>query len=75
MSNTDVLEGYCSVAQIAEDFKRKPRTIFRWMDQADGLPYAKIGRERLIHIESAKEWMLSRMRRPNSTARRRRLSV
>jgi hypothetical protein len=75
MPNANILEGYVSVAQIADDFKRKPRTILRWMDQTDGLPYVKLGRERLIHIETARQWMLGRLHRPNSTARRRRLSV
>jgi hypothetical protein len=70
MSNTDVLEGYCSVAQIADDFKRKPRTILRWMDEADGLPYVKVGRERLVHVATAKQWIFDRMRRPNPTRRR-----
>jgi hypothetical protein len=71
MPRTSILEGYVSVAQVAADFKRSPRTVLRWMDQADGLPYVKVGRERLIHIETARQWMLSRVRQPNPTARRR----
>jgi hypothetical protein len=67
MSNTKILEGYVGVAQVAADFKKHPRTIHRWMDQPNGLPYVKVGRDRLIHIETARQWIFDQMRRPNPT--------
>jgi hypothetical protein len=65
MSNTNILEGYAEVALIAADFKKHPRTIHRWMQQENGLPFVKIGRQRLIHIETAKQWIFDQMRQPN----------
>jgi hypothetical protein len=65
--SSKILEGYVGVAQFAADFDKHPRTIHRWMEQTDGLPYVKIGRDRLIHIATAQQWIFDRMQRPNPT--------
>ena len=31
-----------------------------------GLPYAKLGNKKIIHIPTAREWLLGRMHRPNA---------
>jgi hypothetical protein len=67
MSKVNLLEGYASPAEIGADIGRCERTIFRWMGQEDGLPYVKIGNRRLVHIETAKQWIFDRMQRPNPT--------
>jgi hypothetical protein len=69
MSNTNILEGYIGVAQIAADFNKHPRTIHRWMQQVDGLPFVKIGRERFVHVATVQQWIFSRMKKPNPTIR------
>jgi hypothetical protein len=62
---TDILADYADVPQLAADFDKCERTIIRWMDEPDGLPYVKIGNKRLVHVPSAREWLLSRTKRPN----------
>jgi hypothetical protein len=63
--SVDILEGFLDVTPFAEQVKRDPRTVLRWMSEPDGLPYTKIGNRRLIHVPTAREWLLNRMHRPN----------
>jgi hypothetical protein len=77
MSQTaGVLDGYVDVEPFAKEVERSPRTILRWMDQPNGLPYSRIGNRRLIHVATAQAWILGRMRNPNPLrpARRGRLN-
>jgi hypothetical protein len=67
-----VLDGYVDVVPFAQEVERSPRTILRWMDGPDGLPYSKIGNRRLIHVEGAKAWVRGRMRNPNPSRAARR---
>jgi hypothetical protein len=69
MSNTNILIDYAEVPQIAADFHKHPRTILRWMDEPNGLPYAKVGNKRLVHIPTAQAWILAKLRRPNPRSR------
>jgi hypothetical protein len=62
MSKLNLLDGYTDIEPFAIEVGRDPRTVRRWMDLPDGLPYARIGNRRLIHIETAREWIFSRMR-------------
>jgi hypothetical protein len=64
-----LLTDYAEVAQIAATFGKSERTITRWMDMPDGLPFAKIGNKRLVHIPTAKDWVFGRMRRPSRRRR------
>jgi hypothetical protein len=64
---TDILADYAEVPQIAAAFKKCERTIIRWMDEADGLPFVKIGSKRFVHVPSARAWLLGRMKNPNPT--------
>lgn len=72
MPHTNLLEGFAEVTQIAADLGKHPLTICRWMNKPDGLPYVRVGRKRYVHVETAREWMFARMRRPNPTRRLRR---
>jgi hypothetical protein len=65
MSGSNLLEDFIDIEPFAAQVKRDPRTVRRWMNGPDGLPYAKIGNRLLIHLPSAREWLLSRVRRPN----------
>ena len=63
MSLDELLTDYADLEPFAAQVKREPRTVRRWMNEADGLPYTKLGNRILIHIPTAREWMLSRIRR------------
>ncbi len=65
MSDTNLLADYLDLEPFAREVSRDPRTVRRWMTEPDGLPYCRIGNRILVHIPTAKEWLLSRMRRPN----------
>jgi hypothetical protein len=62
---SDVLHEFEDIEPFAVQVKRKPRTILRWMNEPNGLPYTKIGNRRLIHIPTARRWMMERMHFPN----------
>jgi hypothetical protein len=61
----NILQDFLDVEPFAEQVDRDPRTVLRWMNEPDGLPYTKIGNRRLIHAPTAREWLLKRMRQPN----------
>ncbi len=65
MSNTDLLSEYLDLEPFAAEVNRDPRTVRRWMNQPDGLPYTKIGNRILVHLPTAKAWIFGRMRKPN----------
>jgi hypothetical protein len=65
MSASELLKDFADLEPFARECKRNPRTIRRWMKEPDGLPYTTIGNRILLHIPTAREWMLQRMRRPN----------
>jgi hypothetical protein len=65
MSLAELLTDFADLEPFAAEVKRDPRTVRRWLNQPNGLPYTKLGNRILIHIPTAREWMLSRMRRPN----------
>jgi hypothetical protein len=65
MSDTNFLADYLDLEPFAEEVDRNPRTVRRWLNEPDGLPYTRIGNRILIHIPSAREWLFSRMRHPN----------
>jgi hypothetical protein len=61
------LDDYADLETFARAVGRHTKTIRRYMDEKDpdGLPYTRMGNRILIHIPTAKSWLLSRMRRPN----------
>ena len=69
-SNTvGLLDDCVEVSAFARKVRRSPRTVDRWTREPDGLPFTKLGSTKLIHIPTAREWMLGRMRRPNPRRR------
>jgi hypothetical protein len=68
MSDT-ILAGYVDVPQFAAEAQKHPRTVVRWMDAENGLPFVQLGSRRLIHVPTAREWLLRKMRWPNPTRR------
>jgi hypothetical protein len=63
MSIDELLTDFADLEPFAAQVSRDPRTVRRWMNEPDGLPYTKIGSRILIHIPTAREWMLRRIRR------------
>jgi hypothetical protein len=57
---------------FAEDVDRHTRTVRRWLNEPDGLPYTRMGNRILIHVPTAREWLMRRMIRPAPTRRHRR---
>jgi hypothetical protein len=66
-----LLADYADLQPFATAVGRSPRTVRRWLDEPNGLPYARIGNRILIHIPTAKAWIFSRMRNPNPSPVRR----
>jgi hypothetical protein len=63
MSDTDnLLQDFVDLNPFAAQVGRDPRTVRRWIDQPNGLPFTRIGNRLLIHIPTAREWLLSRVR-------------
>jgi hypothetical protein len=67
----DLLAGLVPIGQFAKNIGKCTRTVLRWMEQPDGLPYTRLGNQRLIHIESARAWLMTRMRSNPRRSRRR----
>jgi hypothetical protein len=70
MSHTNLFDGFIDLALFAADAGRHPRTVRRWLNQPDGLPFTRIGNRILIHVPSAREWLMRRMKRPAPRRRR-----
>ena len=72
MSNTDLLFDYLDLEPFAAEVDRDPRTVRRWMNEPNGLPFTRIGNRILVHIPTAREWIFGRMRKPNARRQRER---
>jgi hypothetical protein len=62
---SDLLQDFLDLEPFAAEVKRSPRTVRRWLDEPNGLPYTRIGNRILIHVPTAREWMMRRMRNRN----------
>ncbi len=65
MSNTNFLDDFVDLEPFAADAGRNPRTVRRWLNHPDGLPYTRMGNRILIHVPTAREWLMKRMKRHN----------
>jgi hypothetical protein len=68
---SDLLADFAETGQLAKEFKRHERTVRNWTNEPNGLPFVKLGKRRLIHIPTAREWLLKKLRQPNPVRRRR----
>jgi hypothetical protein len=57
MAKHKLLAGFVGEAEIAEEFGRDRRTIKAWGDDF-GLPYVKVGGQRLYNLEAVRAWVL-----------------
>jgi hypothetical protein len=69
VTEINFLKDYCNLDEFAVDVNRHTRTVCRWINQPDGLPCAWFGNKRIIHVPSAREWLLSRVRQYNPRRR------
>jgi hypothetical protein len=61
-----LLGEYQEIGEFARtEVKKHPKTVRRWTEQPDGLPYLKLGRDIFIHKPTARDWLRSRIRHPN----------
>jgi hypothetical protein len=63
--STNLLADYLDLQPFAAEVNRDPRTVRRWMNEPNGLPYTRIGNRILVHVPTAREWIFGRMHRPN----------
>lgn len=62
MTETALFKDYLDLASFASEVGRDQRTVRRWMDEPDGLPFARLGGRRLVHGPTAEQWLLKRVR-------------
>jgi hypothetical protein len=65
MTNAELFRDYVDLEQFAAAVGRDQRTIRRWMDEPNGLPFAQLGSRRLIHGPTAEQWLLKRVQSRN----------
>ena len=57
-----LLDDFLELPAFAAEVKRHPRTVRRWLDEPDGLPYTNYGNTIIIHVPTARDWLMRRMR-------------
>jgi hypothetical protein len=65
MNQQSILAGYIREDVFVADAEISKRTSARYRSQADGLPFLEFGGRIYIPIEPAREWLRSRVKRPN----------
>jgi len=73
MSN--LLQDFLDLDPFAAEVDRHPRTVRLWLNEPNGLPYTRIGSRILIHVPTAREWLMKRMKRPNPPRRRKAIAA
>ena len=59
------LEDFQTLDAFADEIGRHPKTPLRWSQQPNGLPLTWLGKTPMVHIPTARQWLLNRMKRPN----------
>jgi hypothetical protein len=68
-STTSILDGAAKEADFAQANNVSQRTVARYRNQSDGLPFFVWGGEVYIPLADAKEWLRSRVKRLNTRRR------
>ncbi len=63
------LEGFVHIRIFAEEVGRSIRTVKRWTNQPDGLPFMDLGRDKYIPVERGRSWMRNRIVQRNPRRR------
>ncbi|MEL7719028.1 helix-turn-helix domain-containing protein [Citromicrobium bathyomarinum] len=64
-----LLDEYLNREQLAHELKVNPRTVMRWQNLPDGLPFVELGGRILYRRSSVMEWIASKERFPNQRRR------
>lgn len=65
-----LLDGYFdSRSELARELKRSEKTVARWENQPDGLPYTLLGGRKIYKKTSVLAWIESRECKPNPRRR------
>jgi len=64
-----ILDGYVPEEDFAAAHDVNPRTVARYRNQPDGLPYVKWGGRVFIDVNGAREWLAKRTIRRNQLRR------
>lgn len=56
----NLLDGWISRAELAEELMVKPDTLARWEARREGPPCMRIGRKVYYRQSSVRDWLLSR---------------
>lgn len=67
--STNILDDYVPEAAFAEANGVGQRTISRYRNEPNGLPYMVWGGKVWIHVPGARDWIASRIRRNNPRRR------
>lgn len=62
---TTLLQDYLTRDQVASELRVATRTVARWQNQPNGIPYIEMGGRILYRRQSILSWIESRERRPN----------
>lgn len=62
---SQLLSDYLNREQLAAQIGVTPRTIHRWQNLPDGLPYTLLGGRVLFRISSVRAWIEAQERKPN----------
>jgi hypothetical protein len=68
---TDLLADFVPIKDFAKSVGKTTRCVQFWMAKPDGLPWTSLGATRLIHVPTARAWLMGRMRQRNPDRRRR----
>lgn len=68
-TTANILDGAAKEAVFAEANDISQRTVARYRNQPDGLPFFVWAGEIYIPLQDAKAWLRSRVKRPNARRR------
>jgi hypothetical protein len=63
--SSNILEDFVPEVDFARDNNIHPRTVARYRNQPDGLPYVEFGGKVMISVSGAREWLMKRVQRKN----------
>jgi hypothetical protein len=69
VSESGLLTDFIDIEPFAKEVGRDVRTVRRWFNQPNGLPHTRMGRRVLIHVPTAREWLLKQLRHRNPRRR------
>ena len=61
----EALSGYLTKTALAKEFGVSTRTVDRWRNQPNGLPFTTAGATVLFNVVSVRKWLAKRERHPN----------